>query len=88
MAGASSDSDGRFTFRLPLGLTSSYFSALPDGFEYPRPQIIKKLAVVESDEPIALEVRTETHVPLDSDVRGPRPCGLKAWRFDARICRG
>ncbi len=27
-------------------------------------------------------------VPLDSDVRGSRLCGLQIWRFDARICRG
>ena len=42
---SSTDDDGRFDFLLPAGEAQLYFNALPDGFEYPRPQIIHKLTI-------------------------------------------
>jgi hypothetical protein len=37
------DADGRYDFRLPAGGARLYFNALPEGFAYPDPQIVKRL---------------------------------------------
>ena len=39
------DADGRYDLRLPAGTARLYFNSLPDGFAYPRPQIVKRLDV-------------------------------------------
>ncbi len=39
------DGSGHYQFRLPTGAARLYFNALPDGFEYPDPQIVKHLEV-------------------------------------------
>lgn len=40
---AQTDSQGRFRLTLPAGATELYFNALPDGFKYPDPQVVKTL---------------------------------------------
>jgi hypothetical protein len=39
------DHNGRYDLRIPAGGAKLYFNALPDGFKYPRPQIIKRLDI-------------------------------------------
>jgi beta-lactamase regulating signal transducer with metallopeptidase domain len=39
------DHNGRYRLRIPAGQAKFYFNALPDGFKYPRPQIIKRLDI-------------------------------------------
>ena len=39
------DLQGRYRFLLPPGPAKLYFNALPDGFAYPKPQIIKRLSI-------------------------------------------
>jgi outer membrane protein assembly factor BamB/beta-lactamase regulating signal transducer with metallopeptidase domain len=39
------DASGRYQFRLPAGGAKLYFNALPQGFAYPDPQIVKHLDV-------------------------------------------
>ena len=41
----STDGNGRYQFRLPSGSAQLYFDALPDGFAYPDPQIVKRLDI-------------------------------------------
>ena len=41
----STDADGRYQFRLPAGNAKLYFNSLPDGFAYPKPQIVKQLVL-------------------------------------------
>ena len=41
------DRDGRYRLRLPPGRARLYFNALPDGFVYPNPQVIKRLEIAE-----------------------------------------
>lgn len=43
LAHATTDADGRYEFRLPLGAAQLYFNSLPEGFAYPDPQIVKRL---------------------------------------------
>jgi hypothetical protein len=45
LADDGTDADGRYEFRLPSGPARIYFNSLPDGFEYPRPQIVKELNI-------------------------------------------
>lgn len=45
LAGDMTDRDGRYRLRLPSGRARLYFNALPDGFVYPNPQIIKRLDI-------------------------------------------
>jgi hypothetical protein len=42
---ATTDSEGRYQFRLPAGGANLYFDGLPDGFAYPDPQIVKHLQI-------------------------------------------
>lgn len=46
------DFAGRYSIRLPSGPARLYFSGLPKGFEYPRPQIINRLEITPAQEPI------------------------------------
>jgi hypothetical protein len=39
------DASGRYQFRLPAGGAKLYFNALPQGFAYPDPQIVKHLEI-------------------------------------------
>jgi outer membrane protein assembly factor BamB/beta-lactamase regulating signal transducer with metallopeptidase domain len=39
------DASGRYQFRLPAGGAKLYFNALPQGFAYPDPQIVKHLDI-------------------------------------------
>ncbi len=39
------DANGRYELRLPIGEACFYFNSLPDGFEYPKPQIAKRLQI-------------------------------------------
>jgi hypothetical protein len=39
------DASGRYLFRLPAGGAKLYFNALPQGFAYPNPQIVKHLEI-------------------------------------------
>jgi hypothetical protein len=39
------DASGRYQFRLPAGGAKLYFNALPQGFAYPNPQIVKHLEI-------------------------------------------
>jgi beta-lactamase regulating signal transducer with metallopeptidase domain len=41
----STDQHGRYHLRVPAGGAHLYFNALPDGFEYPDPQIIKRVKI-------------------------------------------
>ncbi len=43
LADAHTDAGGRYQFRLPAGTAKLYFNSLPDGFNYPDPQIVKRL---------------------------------------------
>ncbi len=45
LGGDMTDADGRYRFRIPSGGARLYFNALPDGFAYPNPQIVKTLDV-------------------------------------------
>jgi hypothetical protein len=45
LADDDTNADGRYEFRLPSGRARIYFNSLPDGFEYPRPQIVKELDI-------------------------------------------
>jgi hypothetical protein len=45
LAHDSTDGNGRYQFRLPAGSVQLYFDALPDGFAYPEPQIVKRLDI-------------------------------------------
>jgi hypothetical protein len=40
-----SDSSGHYQFRLPSGSAHLYFNGLPDGFAYPKPQMVKDLEI-------------------------------------------
>ncbi len=44
------DSQGRFTMRLPSGKAKLYFSSVPRGFTYPDPQIVATLDVEPTDQ--------------------------------------
>jgi hypothetical protein len=48
-----SDHNGSYQLRVPSGAAKLYFNALPDGFKYPDPQIIKQLDL----EPMQAEIR-------------------------------
>ena len=39
------DHNGRYRLRIPAGQAKFYFNALPEGFKYPRPQIVKRLDI-------------------------------------------
>jgi hypothetical protein len=39
------DSNGRYQLRLPAGTAVLYFIIVPEGFAYPKPQIVKELVV-------------------------------------------
>lgn len=45
LGGDSTDGNGRYQFRLPAGGAHLYFNALPEGFAYPDPQIVKRLDI-------------------------------------------
>jgi len=47
------DHNGSYQLRIPSGGTKFYFNGLPDGFEYPDPQIVKQLNI----EPMQAEIR-------------------------------
>ena len=53
LAHSSTDAEGRYRFRLPSGNAQLYFNSLPDGFEYPRPQIVKRLEISAGQSEIA-----------------------------------
>jgi hypothetical protein len=42
---STTDANGRYHFLLPAGGTRLYFNALPEGFAYPRPEIVKRLDI-------------------------------------------
>lgn len=45
LANDMSDAEGRYKLRLPAGKARLYFNALPDGFAYPEPRIMKTLDI-------------------------------------------
>jgi hypothetical protein len=45
LAADTSDENGHYQFRLPSGNAHLYFSGLPDGFAYPKPQVVKELEI-------------------------------------------
>ena len=45
LASDMTDGNGRYQFRLPSGNAYLYFNGLPDGFAYPKPQIVKQLDI-------------------------------------------
>jgi hypothetical protein len=45
LASDTSDEDGHYQFRLPSGSAHLYFSGLPDGFAYPKPQVVKEVEI-------------------------------------------
>ncbi|HEV7223119.1 MAG TPA: carboxypeptidase regulatory-like domain-containing protein [Pirellulales bacterium] len=46
------DREGRFRLRLPSGRAQLYFNSLPDGFLYPKPQIIKRLDIAAGQDAV------------------------------------
>jgi hypothetical protein len=40
-----SDETAHYQIRLPSGSAHLYFSGLPDGFAYPKPQVVKELEI-------------------------------------------
>ncbi|HEX7378281.1 MAG TPA: hypothetical protein VF278_14280 [Pirellulales bacterium] len=44
--------EGRYHLRLPSGRAQLYFNALPDGFVYPDPQIVKRLELLAGQDAI------------------------------------
>lgn len=54
----STDELGRFSMRLPAGVALLYFSGIPDGFAYPKPQVVTTLQVAKD----TLEL---THLQLE-----------------------
>ncbi len=47
-----SDTEGRYELRLPAGAAQLYFNGLPEGFVYPRPQIVKQLKLEPGQESV------------------------------------
>ena len=45
LADDQTDVNGHYELRLPSGEACLYFNSLPDGFEYPKPQIAKRLQI-------------------------------------------
>jgi beta-lactamase regulating signal transducer with metallopeptidase domain len=45
LANDMTDANGHYELRLPSGEACFYFNSLPDGFEYPNPQIAKRLQI-------------------------------------------
>ena len=45
LAGDTSDENGHYRIRLPSGSAHLYFNGLPDGFAYPKPQVVKELEI-------------------------------------------
>ena len=45
MGNCTTDSQGRFTLRLPAGRAKLYFGSVPSGFVYPDPQIVAEIEV-------------------------------------------
>ena len=52
LADGMSDANGRYQLRLPAGSARLYFNSVPDGFTYPKPQIIKKLEILSGSDDI------------------------------------
>ena len=49
---AMTDKQGFFELQLPPGKAKLYFNSLPSGFEYPRPQVIKRLEIQVNQEQV------------------------------------
>jgi hypothetical protein len=49
---ALTDADGRFQFHLPSGIAKLAFRGVPDGFDYPKPEIVKQLDIQPGQPPI------------------------------------
>jgi hypothetical protein len=48
----STDRNGRYRLRLPPGKAKLYFNAVPDGFDYPNPQIIAQLDLLPKEKSV------------------------------------
>ena len=63
---SSTDENGAYDFLLPAGKAQLYFNALPEGFAYPDPQIIKKLDVSAGQQDVEdLDFTLQRKAPTD-----------------------
>jgi hypothetical protein len=60
------DGSGRYQFRLPSGGAKLYFDALPEGFAYPQPQIVKHLDIQPGQADVQnLDFTIQRQSPMD-----------------------
>ncbi len=60
------DGNGRYQFRLPSGGAKLYFNALPEGFAYPQPQIVKQLDIQPGQADVQnLDFTIQRQSPMD-----------------------